>query len=78
MIYLVFETEEAAQLALDEIWFECQPTSPSITTAWAIKQQRSDGRWIFPKPSDKYMTYVTDFTEEEFSESWLPEGDIDV
>lgn len=53
-----------------------------LTTAWAIPQQRLDGKWVFPRipdelrqqHADKINLFVLNniFTIEPYSSEWFP------
>lgn len=101
MFYLVFETQIEAQQALQQIWQNMQPLQEinagtgevvePVTTAWAVEQQRLDGKWVFPKPMPTviaaedgevidiidYLNGVEGYTEEEYAEDWFPAPEIE-
>lgn len=75
MKYRVFATESEAAAAEQKISQELGYSKPGInaatgeveptilTTRWAIPQQITDGRWVFPSPDDVGV---------EAKESWWP------
>lgn len=82
MTYLVFDTQLQAQTALAQIWVNQQPlievnaatglpVEHPVTTAWAVEQQRLDSKWCFAKPEVADMADVTDYVEEEYSDTWF-------
>ncbi len=45
------------------------------TTAWSSPVQRiTDNKYWMEKPETKYMTGVTDYTEDQYSKTWVPES----
>ena len=69
MIYLIFDTEQDA-IANNGIISENMNLTSSITTVWAEPRERLDGKWVFPRPEDRFMTGVV-ATEEEFDADWF-------
>jgi hypothetical protein len=66
MMHLVYNSQNEARQALTEIWLLMQPVvevnaktleavNPQITKCWAVEQQRSDGKWIFPAPPFEFI-----------------------
>ena len=77
-MYLVFDTQAQAQIALTQIWDNMKPPTIGTTTCWAVERQRLDGKWIFEKPDSEYMTGVVDYTEEEYSTDWFESAGLEV
>ena len=63
MIFLVFETEEAAFLAESQISSNMGLVLPEH---WAFIRPRQDSKFGFKKPQEQYMTGVTGYTEEAY------------
>ena len=96
--YLVFNTEQEAidaELHIRQLGqfpivgvnaLTLQPSQEGLTTAWAIPQQRLDGKWVFPVVPDPPLSAYADeeslfrtthtFTIEDYQESWFPTGQI--
>ena len=78
MKYRVFDTEEQAiaaeaQVALDsgcpKVGVNAKTGQPApdaqVTERWAIPQQITDGRWVFPSPDDEGVMAGTDWWLQE-------------
>lgn len=89
-MYLVFETQKAADKALKQINSNMHFPKPGVnagtgqeeptkglTTNWANAEQRSDGCYCFLKPGDKYMKGVEGATEEKYNPIWFPESSLE-
>lgn len=83
--YLVFTSRSAANAANTQIGSNMgcpiigispatgmPDPSAQQTIQWASPVQRLDGKWIFPKPDDSFMTGVTNYTSATFDPSWFP------
>lgn len=76
MDYLVFDTEQEAELAQQSIFNLMEinevnagtgiAADPHITTRYAIPQQRVDGKWVIPA----HESYVGG-TIEQYQETWF-------
>lgn len=59
-----------------------------LTTAWAIPQERLDGKWVFPRVPEnlrnqhpnviKQFIASNTFTVEEYSPDWFPSPESEV
>jgi hypothetical protein len=73
MLYNVFETEQASVDAqeIDYSMFISIHRNPDAyvaqTTAWAMPQQRLDGKWIYPVCEHGIQTH----TQEEHNQEWF-------
>lgn len=65
-MYLVFDTLEQAQTALD-IVNETMGFCGNVTTVWAEIQQRIDGKYVFIVPPVE-----VEAIQEEYQEDWFP------
>ena len=58
-----------------------QPSEEGLTTAWAIPQERLDGKWVFPRVPESLRNQHPEainqiiasntFTVEEYSPDWF-------
>ena len=48
-------------------------TESGFTTAWAIPQQRSDGRWVFLSPGPAFLDGISVDSVEPFDPAWFPD-----
>jgi hypothetical protein len=42
------------------------------TTAWAVAQETTQGKWVFQKPDDSLMGGVVGYMVEPYSPDWFP------
>ncbi len=96
--YYVFDTEQEAidaELQLRQLgnmpWtgvnaLTLSPVPEVQTIAWAIPQERLDGKWVFPRVPEElrqqYQNAITafisnhTFTIEEYQDTWFPVEEI--
>ena len=65
-----------------------QPQQEGLTTAWAVPQERLDGKWVFPRVPEnlrnqhpeavKQFIASNTFTVEEYSPDWFPSSESEV
>ena len=84
MDYAIFEDQSAALNAADAIWLamqpisECsadtnRPSSPYVTTQWAVPWQRlPDMLWVVPINPDVTASGQDTWTIDTFLTSWQP------
>lgn len=47
-------------------------TADGYTTAWAVAQETTAGKWVFTKPDASLMTGVTGGTVAPYDPAWFP------
>ena len=65
-----------------------QPEQEGLTTAWAVPQERLDGKWVFPRVPENLCNQHPDaikqfianniFTIENYSPDWFPSTALEV
>jgi len=65
-----------------------EPSQDGSTTAWAIPQERLDGKWVFPRVPESLRNqhaeaisqFIADnvFTIEEYSQDWFAVTEIGI
>jgi hypothetical protein len=73
-MYNVFNTEEEANTAQQNdfnLWKATKPQQPekywATTTAWAVPQQRLDGKWVYSVCPEGVQTHQ----QEAYQEDWF-------
>lgn len=77
MTYLIFNEYEQAYIANATISLNMR-LSGNITVQWGEIRQRLDGKFILLQPEERFMDYVTGYTDsQQYSENWfgLVEGE---
>ena len=65
-----------------------QPEQKGLTTAWAMPQERLDGKWVFPRVPENLCNqypgaieqFIANhtFTVEDYSPDWFPSIELEV
>lgn len=67
-MFLVFNTYNQAYIA-NAIISQNMRLSRSITMAWAEISETTDGKFYIPKPNERFMDMVTEYTKMEIVEN---------
>lgn len=72
-MYLIFETQDAAVMAEDQISAAMGlPKAGSVTARWNNSRQRADGKWALLWPGNEWMETVSEpFTVEDYQDGWF-------
>ena len=63
-----------------------EPSQEGLTTAWAVPQERLDGKWVFPRVPENLRNEhagsvqafndANTFTIENYSADWFPQEEV--
>lgn len=70
--FLIFSTQQAASIAVQQINSAISFTKGSVTTTWDVPQKRSDGMWVIQAPKSQFIKSVQNFTTAPYDPTWFP------